>query len=114
MRGYPGDALVGRSAASLSVELRLPLALVGRGLGLLPLFLDRTSLALFADVGAAWFPRGFTSLLPDYASIGSFGAELAVDFGALYGTALRLRVGAAMPVAAGAAPAAYVAFGPSF
>ena len=114
VRGYPVDALLGRSAASGSVELRLPLALVGRGLGLLPVFLDRMSLALFADAGAAWFPRGFTSLLPGYASIGSFGAELAVDFGALYGTALRFRLGAAMPLEAGAAPSAYVAFGPSF
>jgi len=114
VRGYAPDALLGRTAASLSVELRLPLALVGRGLGLLPAYLDRTSVALFADGGAAWFPRGFTTQLPTSASIGGVGAELVSDFGAVYGTPLRLRLGVARPTHAGAPVTWYVAFGPSF
>jgi hypothetical protein len=114
LRGYGADALLGRAAASGSAELRLPLALVGRGLGLLPLYLDRVSLALFADAGAAWNPPGFSAALPQYASAGSVGAEVAFDLGAVYGTPLRLRLGAAQPLRAGTAPGAYLAFGPSF
>ncbi len=114
VRGYPGGALLGRTAAAASVELRLPLALVGRGLGLLPLFLDRVSLTLFADAGAAWFPPGFTTRLPSYATIGGLGAEVVTDLGALYGTPLRLRFGAARAPHSGAPIEWYVAFGPSF
>jgi hypothetical protein len=114
VRGYGADALLGRTAASASVELRLPLALVDRGLGLLPLYLDRMSLSLFADAGAAWFPRGFTSLRPLTATIGGLGAELVTDLGAVYGTPLRFRVGVARPPHAGAPVTAYVALGPSF
>jgi hypothetical protein len=114
VRGYGADALLGRGAASASVELRLPLALVGRGLGLLPVYLDRMSLALFADAGAAWFPQGFTAQLPSYSSIGGVGAELVADVGAVYGTPLRLRAGVARPSHAGAPLALYLAFGPSF
>jgi hypothetical protein len=114
VRGYGADALLGRSAASLSVELRLPLALVGRGLGLLPVYLDRTSFTLFADAGAAWFPKGFTDKLPSSGTIGGLGAELVSDLGAVYGTPLRLRLGLARPPHAGAPVTWYVAFGPSF
>jgi len=114
VRGYPGDALLGRTAASASIELRLPLALVGRGLGLLPLYLDRMSLSLFADAGAAWFPRGFTSLRPLSATIGGLGAELVTDLGAVYETPLRFRLGVARPPHAGAPLTAYAALGPSF
>ena len=78
------------------------------------MFLDRLSLSLFADAGAAWFPRGFTARLPEYATIGALGAELVTDLGAVYGTPLRFRFGAARPPHAGAPFTAYVAFGPSF
>jgi len=114
VRGYGADALLGRTAASASVELRLPLALVGRGLGLLPIYLDRMSLTLFADAGAAWLPRGFTTQLPLHDAIGGVGAELVSDLGAVYGTPLRLRLGVARPPRTGAAATWYVAFGPSF
>ncbi len=115
VRGYPGGALLGRTAASGSVELRLPLALVGRGLGLLPVYLDRMSLSLFADGGAAWFPRGFTTLRPLTGTIGGLGAELVTDVGAVYGAALRFRIGAARALRPHTpAPTVYVAFGPSF
>ncbi len=114
VRGYPEAAILGRGAATGSVELRLPLALVGRGAGLLPLYLDRVSLALFADGGAAWFPAGFTSRLPRSSTIGSLGAELVADLGVPYSFPVRLRLGAARPLTAGTTASAYVAFGPSF
>ena len=114
VRGYVPDALLGRAAASASAELRLPLALVGRGLGLWPLYLDRLSVAFFADAGAAWNPVRFRASLPGYASVGSLGAELIADLGAVYGTPVRLRAGAAQALRGGAQPTVYLAFGPSF
>jgi hypothetical protein len=114
VRGYPVNAILGRTAASASAELRLPLALVGRGLGLLPLYLDRLSVAVFGDLGATWNPRGFAAGLPQRTVIGSGGIELVTDLGVSYGTPVRLRVGAAWPLTAGRPGTAYVALGPSF
>ena len=114
VRGYPVNAILGRTAAAASAELRLPLALVGRGLGLLPLFLDRLSVTLFGDVGAGWIPRGFAAGLPLSSSIASGGVELVTDLGVSYRTPLRLRAGAAWPLTGRRSVSAYVAFGPSF
>jgi hemolysin activation/secretion protein len=114
VRGYPADAILGRTAATAAAELRLPLALVGRGLGLLPLYLDRLSVTVFGDVGASWNPRGFAAGLPPSSSIASGGIELVTDLGVSYRMPLRLRVGAAWPLTGGRAVSAYVAFGPSF
>lgn len=114
VRGYGADAILGRSAVAGSLEVRWPLALVGRGPGLLPVNLDRLSAAAFADGGAAWFPRGFTTLVPLSSRIGSVGLELAADLGAPYDFPLRLRFGVARPLTAGTSPSAYVAIGPSF
>jgi hypothetical protein len=114
VRGYPRDAILGRRAASASLELRLPLALVDRGPALLPVFLDRLSVSMFADGGVAWFPAGFTTSLPRRSSIGSVGVELNANLGVLYGVAIRARAGAAQPLAAGRSPSAYLALGPSF
>jgi hypothetical protein len=114
VRGYPSNAILGRAAASGSAELRLPLALVERGLGLVPLFLDRMSVTVFTDVGATWTPRGFTSSLPASSVIGSGGAELVVDLGVAYSVPLRLRAGAAWPFSQGRSVTGYVAVGPSF
>ena len=114
VRGYGSDAILGRAAATGTLEARIPLALIGRGLGLLPLYLDRMSLALFADGGAAWFPRGFTTRLPLTSRIASAGVELVADLGAPYEFPVRFRLGAAGPLTAGSSPSLYVAIGPSF
>jgi hypothetical protein len=114
VRGYPVDAVLGRTAASASAELRLPLALVGRGLGLLPLYLDRLSVSVFGDLGVAWVPRGFAAGLPQRASIASGGIELVTDLGVSYRVPLRLRGGAAWPLTGRRRVSWYVALGPSF
>ena len=56
VRGFPSASVLGMHALAGSVEYRAPLLLPGRGLGTLPLFLDRTSLSLFGDAGTAWCP----------------------------------------------------------
>jgi hypothetical protein len=95
VRGFPGGAESGSRALTGSVEYRLPLVAPHRGLGLWPIFLDRTSLAVFADGGAAWGPG--EALRFDRA-LGAVGAELGLDAGVPYDTPYRLRVGVAVPV----------------
>jgi hypothetical protein len=61
VRGFPSGSLLGIRAFAGSLEYRAPLTLPGRGLGTLPLFLDRTSLTLFGDAGSAWCPAIYVS-----------------------------------------------------
>ena len=115
VRGYPIDALVDRRAATGTAELRLPLALVGRSLGHLPVGADKVSARLFTDAGDAWGPGA----APRLARLWSAGAELALDLTVNYDVPLALRLGLAEPLAAppsGAPrrPQAYVAFASDF
>jgi hypothetical protein len=66
VRGFPAGSLLGMRAVTTNLEYRAPLMLSGRGLGSLPLFLDRTSLTLFGDAGTAWCPGLYpTRTFPD-------------------------------------------------
>jgi hypothetical protein len=139
VRGFPPASMLGIYAVAGSVEYRAPFRLPGRGLGTLPLFLDRTSITLFGDLGAAWCPgtfslraapstslctqsdfdNGFIFLEP--ASIGSVGAEINVSAAVLsWDAPFRYRFGVAAPVMGrelvfGAKPiSAYFAVGVSF
>lgn len=125
LRGFAEGVRLGTQGWIGSLEYRLPVALVGGGIGLLPLFLDRISLSFFADGGDLWCdaaqleargeercsPRTLDPLL-------SAGGELALDGQLLYSLPLRLRVGIGVPLrsAAGedAGPRFYVRLGPSF
>lgn len=95
VRGYAGGSLRGTRAATASVEYRLPLALVGKGLGHLPLGADKLSLALFGDAGDAWDAGG----QPRLTHLASAGAELVSDVTINYDFPLRLRLGVAQPIA---------------
>src|SRR6185436_20487417 len=44
VRGFPAGAMLGMRAYAASLEYRAPFTLPGRGLGLWPAFLDRSSL----------------------------------------------------------------------
>ncbi len=115
VRGYDAAAVVGRRAISATVELRLPLALVGRSIGHLPVGVDRLSLALFADGGDAWDSGG----LPHPVRLASAGGELVGDLTVPYDFPLRARVGVAVPLAdppAGGSrtPRAYAVLGADF
>jgi hypothetical protein len=66
VRGFPSGSMLGMRALTTNLEYRAPLLLSGRGLGSLPLFLDRTSLTLFGDAGTAWCPGLYpTRTFPD-------------------------------------------------
>ena len=96
LRGYASGELRGERAAAGSVEYRMPLALVGRALGHLPLGVDKLWLNLFADAGDAWEPG--TS--PRLTRLRSAGLELAGRMTVSYDFPLSVRLGVAQPLAA--------------
>lgn len=126
VRGYAEAAQSGNRAFSATAEYRFPVALVERGVRLLPVFLDRVWGDLFADVGAAWCADTCDGRLPNAPTaprpLWSVGGELGVDFTLGYFVDLRLRGGVAVPLStvgtgAGAArpdPELYLRFGRSF
>lgn len=106
VRGFGAAALEGTRATAASVEYRAPLVIPGRGLALLPFFLDRTSISFFYDAGAAWCPESLaTSCYPatrDRRWIASVGAELNVSAAVLsWDVPYRFRIGVAHPVTQG-------------
>jgi hypothetical protein len=117
VRGFvPGEA-VGRGAAAASAEWRIPLALVGRGVGLVPGALDRLSVAVFADAGVAWSPLVWTAALAwlDARTVlACAGAELVADLGLVYDYPVRLRVGWAQRAGPRRGSASFVAVGAAF
>jgi len=74
LRGVEDDQVIGRHAAVVNVDYRLPLRRFDRGWGTLPIFARVLHGAVFADVGHAWDAR-FTA--SDVTA--SFGAELSLD-----------------------------------
>ena len=119
VRGFHTDARRGTRAWSASLEYRFPVALVGRGVRLWPVFLDRISGAFFADAGDAWCAqdqaeaRSGCSVRAARALV-SAGAELSLDGLVLYNGYLRVRTGLAVPLQPGGDPALYVRLGSSF
>ena len=115
LRGYASGELRGERAAAGSVEYRLPLALVGRAVGHLPVGVDRVWLNLFADAGDAWAPGAS----PRLTRLRSAGLELAGRVTLSYDFPLSVRLGVAQPLAAppsGAArrPQVYAALASDF
>ena len=104
VRGFPGGAQLGVRALAASMEYRAPLTLVGRGVKLLPVFLQKTSLTAFADAGRAWceFPVADSFIcpatLPERTTLASVGGELGVDAAIQYDQVYRFRLGFAHPV----------------
>ncbi len=108
VRGYAAGELPGRRAATLTAEYRMPLALVGRSIGHLPLGADKLAFAVFGDVGDAW-DVGERARLNRLRSV---GAELIGDMTVNYDVPLRLRLGVAQP--ATGHTRVYAAFGADF
>lgn len=124
-RGFSPNTQRGTMAAAGTLEWRAPLTVIGRGLGSLPVFLSRTSLAAFGDVASAWCAPGDLDAGACRTSadrprwLASAGAELVVDAAPIYDLAYRFRFGFAVPVrradAVGASSvSAYATVGRSF
>jgi hypothetical protein len=139
VRGFPPGWQLGMLAFAGSAEYRAPFRLPGRGLGTLPLFLDRTSVTVFGDVGTAWCPGVFATrpapsttlctqvdfddgfVLGQPQAFGSIGGELNVLAAILsWDAPFRYRLGFAYPVAlaeqvfVNPKPSAYFTVGVSF
>jgi hypothetical protein len=126
VRGFPAASMIGMRAYTITGEYRAPLMLVGRGLGILPAFFDRTSVSFFGDLGSAWCPAlyqtrlapafslcsqgdydiGRTTFVGSYPAIyldaynvGSVGSEVSLTAAALdWDRPVRFRAGIAHPV----------------
>ncbi|MDP3772838.1 MAG: hypothetical protein Q8Q85_01070 [Gemmatimonadales bacterium] len=121
VRGFAPASEIGRKVGSLSVEVRSPLALVGRGYGLWPATLDRVSMVVFADAGGTIAPGSCADTAPSGGGggatsecfiIGSVGLELVTDLGIAYDFPVRFRFGSALRSDGGGA--AYFAVGSGF
>ena len=108
VRGYAAGVLNGRRAATLTAEYRMPLALLGRAIGHLPIGADKLAFAVFGDVGDAW-DVGERARLNRLRSV---GAELIGDMTVNYDVPLRVRLGVAQPATGHAR--VYAAFSADF
>ena len=121
MRGFSRGVRAGTRAWSATAEYRLPIAMVGRGVRVLPFFLDRVSATVFADAGDAWCAqetldrfRACTSDAPGTPLLAA-GTELNLDLGLFGFGSLRTRLGAAFPLhGPESGPAFYLRLGPAF
>ncbi|MEJ2540270.1 MAG: hypothetical protein P8188_09900 [Gemmatimonadota bacterium] len=113
VRGYDVGVRSGRGAWVASGEYRFPLALVNRGLGLVPLHLDRIHGALFLDAGNAWGPEGGGPGYdqPRQDPVAGAGVEIAARVSLLFRLPLVLRVGAASPLVDGEGVRFYLRLG---
>jgi Tol biopolymer transport system component len=122
VRGYAYPTRTGTTGWAASGEYRAPAALVGRGAGLLPIFLDRVALAAFVDAGDIRCNPDIELLRPALcartagtAPLVGAGGELILDTVLFFAAPVRVRIGYAAPLTGPARAArAYVAFVPSF
>lgn len=90
LRGFPAATVYGDSYYLGSAEYRLPLLHIDRGIGTVPVFLERLSASAFVDAGSA-----FNALNADAAAatrIGT-GAELSGSAVVGWGIPITVRVG---------------------
>ena len=112
VRGYDAAAQSGRRAWAASVEYRLPLASVNRGIGTWPLHMNRIFGVAYADAGRAWGDRAVGGDHSD--PLTSVGVEMVADLLALK-RPYRLRAGIAAPLSGNEDdPVVYVGFGLAF
>jgi hypothetical protein len=95
LRGYGDGEVRGERALAGSIEYRLPVALVGRAIGHLPIGVDRLWLNAFTDAGDAWAPGAS----PQLTRLWSTGLEVAGDVTLGYDFPLSVRLGVAEPLA---------------
>ena len=118
VRGFDPGVLAGSRAMAGTLEYRAPLALIHRGVGWLPAFLDRASLSVFGDAGTADGERLGAAIDTERLLV-SVGGEIGLSMALQYDVSYFVRAGVAVPVRGrelvGAdAAAAYVRVGAAF
>ena len=122
MRGFDIGERAGFQTWSGSVEWRAPLALIGRGYRLWPVFIDRVAFSAFADAGGASCSSAQRSRWADCVGndgrsseiLLSAGGELSANVAVLSFFPTWVRGGLAFPLRGGNEPRAYFALGPGF
>ncbi|HEU4748132.1 MAG TPA: LpqB family beta-propeller domain-containing protein [Gemmatimonadaceae bacterium] len=106
VRGYPAGAEGGIRAYTAAVEYRVPVLAPSKGFRYIPVFIDRTSLALFGEMGRAYCPPSAATgegvcRATDVGTpvMRSAGAELNIDTGVQLDFQARVRLGFAFPLA---------------
>lgn len=116
VRGYDRSARFGRYAWTASLEYRVPLIMLNRGVRAWPVHFDRVVGSVFADAGNAWGPdqsaSGFQN--PRGSTLSSVGAELTLQVLTFWEVSMRFRGGVAVPLLAGVDPRVYVRLGMPF
>ncbi len=115
LRGYPAVSTGFTRAATMAVELRVPLALVAKTVWKLPMGLDRVSLMAFGEAGGGWR----AGEAADPFALRDVGGELVVDAAIPQDIGLRFRIGAGVPLVSGLGVGSgkarwYLAFGTAF
>lgn len=124
VRGFADGTRRGTRAWTASAEYRAPLARLGTSLRPLPLYLDRSAVAVFADGGHAWCDDASASRLPaavcTYTSAGATpllaaGAEITTFLSA-WGLPAPVRAGIAVPLLSSEQhrPSAYLSISTGF
>ena len=126
VRGYPAGAEGGIRAYTASVEYRAPIFAPSKGFRYIPIFIDKTSLALFGEMGRAYCPVSAANgegvcRTTDVGTpvMRSIGGELNIDTGVQLDFQARLRLGVAFPLTdrerfAADAARVYLTFGAGF
>ena len=98
-------AEAGIRAYAASVEYRAPIAAPSRGFRYLPIFIDKTSLSLFGELGRAYCPPSAATATgicrtADFSNpvMRSVGGELNIDTGFQLDFPVRFRLGVAFPL----------------
>lgn len=121
VRGFEQGHLRGTRAWAASLEYRMPVAIINRGVGLWPIYFDRLSASAFVDAGAAWCGQGqvrdgLFCAASSTRPIASAGFEAALDVTVFYSGGARIRPGIAFPLRddRGEGPSFYLLIAPSF
>jgi len=106
VRGYPAGAEGGIRAYTASVEYRVPISAPSRGFRYIPIFIDKTSLSFFGEMGRAFCPASASTGTGVCRSgdagtpvMRAAGAELNIDTGVQLDLQTRVRLGVAFPLA---------------
>jgi hypothetical protein len=116
LRGYPRDVARFTRAVTTVAELRIPLFLIGKAVGRLPLAVDKVSFTVFGETGGGWRSETGSHSVTRYRDV---GGELVLDLGLNLDTPIRVRIGGAQALTAGLGAQrgdwrGYVALGSSF
>ena len=113
LRGYEPGAFTGSAYLIGSVEYRLPIWIIERGLWSLPFFLRQLHAGVFVDFGGASPEPDLDTFVDEMLKVG-VGAELRLDMLLAYYLPFSLRVGYGRGLSTGGVNNYYLTLGSGF